>query len=116
MTGQRVSSSWLADVKAADSAWLDAFEKRTERTERLPTTDELRIAQMRLSVALWNNRAELLAAAEAIERVRQIHRPESDGTGRRVCSSCLAYTSPMPARIDWPCRTVRALEGATDAD
>ena len=78
---------------------------------------ELECAQTALTEAFDEADAEAGRAREALQAVREIHRPEwarDGGHGGQVCSTCLAYTSPMPQRIDWPCPTIRALDAALD--
>lgn len=55
---------------------------------------------------------ELGRQARAIARVLAIHRPQRSG-GADYCSSCLRYTSPIPARVPYPCATVKAIEDAS---
>ena len=80
-------------------------------------TDELDIADLCDAAGrLWNraraaeSRAD--AAEAAIARVRELHQPRPDDYpgAVRYCSDCLRADEGNPD-IEWPCATIRALDG-----
>lgn len=132
----------LADDDPRDVA--DGYdEPRSARVFRRAPHRDLRdpqaIADASLTVAMRNNLAALIDAADAVQRVRALHvpgdRPEeyywadctecprddqdggSDCQGHMVicCQACWTTTDPdygdMGCPVPYPCPTIRALEG-----
>ena len=106
-----------AGLEALVVAWTKyhgdccTFKARTEETDAKFAREEQRALYARDVQRLA---AELAAVQDQLQAARELHRPESNPAGGgKVCSTCLAYTSPMPARIPWPCKTAAAL-AATD--
>jgi hypothetical protein len=69
-------------------------------------TDVVSVGQLRaednLADALKRNR-ELKAA------LLELHRPRKVAGGQIRCTECAVYVSGALRRMDWPCRTARAL-------
>ena len=59
--------------------------------------------------------ATALQAADAIERVLEMHHPMND-LGSPPCSHCLGDEDGESVFVLWPCPTVRAITGQQPAD
>lgn len=88
----------MIDLDALEQAAKAATPARGEAAYRQEMTAE---------IAKWIASAE--AAAEAIQRVRDLHVAEKDGTGSVVCGHCMDESEA--GFWVWPCRTLAALEG-----
>ncbi len=62
-------------------------------------TDMIKIAE---EAGLYENEPTLEEAAEAVKRVRQIHKKMKHSYGKIACTEC---------GQTWPCQTTRALDG-----
>jgi len=72
-------------------------------------------ADAELIVALVNNLPEIVAALQAVEKVRRIHRPLDaveirSNTRQQVCTGCGTDAGNWER---WPCPTIRALGGVS---
>ena len=52
-------------------------------------------------------------AEAALDRVRELHHPIEDDSGRTICSACSHSFSEMALEIctPYPCPTIQAIEG-----
>lgn len=58
--------------------------------------------------------ADLEEAQAAIQRVRELHR-EVEGPGFTYCKHCDRIGGGIFGTCEWPCETIRALDGDNDA-
>lgn len=99
---------WAIDERTSPD--LDAISARWAAEDVHMLVVEVRRLREELAAAR-NALPDLLAAAEAVERVKALHQPKRiyliNGLGEG-CAGCHTFT--------YPCPTIRALEGATDAE
>lgn len=101
-------SELIAAMRNALPALLDALDE-AER-ER----DEWERAAMKLAASSNAANANLYDAQAAIERVRDLHRPETGMHGTTVCAH-RHCTDDSHDQCEYPCATVRALDGGGES-
>lgn len=89
------------------------------------TDDQLDLLRTELAEAQHRARTCWQVAAQAeqnrdrlaatLDRVRALHRPETDASGAAVCAHCVVYLDYCPQPEPWPCATAEALDTPSEA-
>lgn len=89
---------------AANEGWCPwcRIAEQTEQIEQLQATLNVRDGQLTAS------RRQVAGRDQTIQRVRELHAPEDQGTGELLCQGCATHVTYTP----WAkCKTIRAIGG-----